>query len=237
MVSPFTPLPYRAFAPEDLLGPLNDVEHLHAPATLFVAGDPQILCHGARVAIVGSRKASAQDLARARTLATRLCEREIVVVSGLAAGIDTAAHHATLAVGGRTIAVLGTPLDHVYPTTNTALQHHIMREHLCISQFPAGAPIHRKNFPMRNRTMALLSDATVIIEATDTSGSLVQGWEALRLGRGLFIAQSVAEDATVSWPTKLLYYGGRVLSDETLDLLFDSLPHRSEADVRGAIPF
>lgn len=236
-MSPSTPLPCRAFAPDDLLGPLNDVEQLHAPSTLFVAGDPQILRHGARVAIVGSRKASAQGLARARKLATRLCERAIVVVSGLAAGIDTAAHHATLAAGGRTIAVLGTPLDQVYPKTNTALQHQIMREHLCISQFPAGAPIHRKNFPMRNRTMALLSDATVIIEATDTSGSLAQGWEALRLGRGLFLMKSVAEDATLAWPTKMLYYGGRVLSEETLDRLFDFLPHRTEADVRGAIPF
>ena len=236
-MSPLTPHPCRAFALEALLGPLNDVEQLHAPATLFVAGDPQILHHGARVAIVGSRKASAQGLARARKLATRLCERAIVVVSGLAAGIDTAAHHTTLAAGGRTIAVLGTPLDHVYPKTNTALQHQIMRDHLCISQFPAGTPIHRRNFPMRNRTMALLADATVIIEATDTSGSLVQGWEALRLGRGLFIAKSVVEDATVSWPTKMLHYGGQILSDETLDSLFDSLPHRTEADVRGVIPF
>jgi DNA processing protein len=161
----------------------------------------------------------------------------MVVVSGLAEGIDTAAHQATLAAGGRTVAVLGTPLDQVYPKTNTALQHQIMRDHLCISQFPTGSPIHRRNFPMRNRTMALLADATVIIEATDTSGSLAQGWEALRLGRGLFIAKSVAEDATKSWPTKMLHYGGQVLSDETLDSLFDSLPHRTEADVRGAIPF
>jgi len=237
IVLPLTSIPCRAFTPVDLLGPLNDVEQQHAPATLFVAGDPQILHHGARVAIVGSRKASSQGLARARKLATRLCERAIVVVSGLAEGIDTAAHQATLAAGGRTVAVLGTPLDQVYPKTNTALQHQIMREHLCISQFPAGSPIHRRNFPMRNRTMALLADATVIIEATDTSGSLAQGWEALRLGRGLFIAKSVAEDAAKLWPTKMLHYGGRVLSDETLDSLFDSLPHRTEADMRGAIPF
>ena len=85
--------------------------------------------------------------------------------------------------------------------------------------------------------MALLADATIIIEATDTSGSLAQGWEALRLGRGLFLAKSVVEDATVSWPKQMLYYGGRVLSEETLDSLFDFLPHRTEADVRGAIPF
>src|SRR4029453_2357734 len=108
---------------------------------------------------------------------------------------------------------------------------------LCISQFPAGTPIHRRNFPMRNRTMALLADATVIIEATDTSGSLVQGWEALRLGRGLFIAQSVGEDATVWGPTNMAAYCGQILSDETLHRFFDPPPHRTEADVRGAIPF
>ena len=236
-MSSFTSIPCQACTPEDLLGPLNDVEQQHAPATLFVAGDPAILRYGARVAIVGARKASAQGHARARKLATRLCARGVVVVSGLAAGIDTAAHQATLAAGGRTVAVLGTPLDQVYPKTNTALQHQIMREHLCVSQFPAGAPIQRHNFPLRNRTMALLSDATVIIEATDTSGSLAQGWEALRLGRQLFVAQSVTDDVTVSWPHTMLYYGARVLSDATLDTLFAFLPHRTEADVRGAIPF
>jgi DNA processing protein len=237
LVSSFMSIPCQACALEDLLGPLNDVEQQHAPATLFVAGDPTILRHGARVAIVGARKTSAQGLARARKLATWLCTRGGVVVSGLAAGIDTAAHQATLAAGGRTIAVLGTPLDQVYPKTNAELQHQIMREHLCLSQFPAGSPIQRHNFPMRNRTMALLSDATVIIEATDTSGSLAQGWEALRLGRGLFIVQSVAEDPALSWPHTMRHYGAQVLSDETLDLFFDCLPHRTEAIERGAIPF
>lgn len=228
---------YPAYAPEDLLGPLNDVEHKHVPATLFVAGDTSLLRQNTRVAIVGSRQASAQGLARARRLAKRLCAQGIIVVSGLAAGIDTAAHHATLAAGGRTIAVLGTPLDQVYPKSNAALQHQIMREHLCVSQFPVGAPIHRHNFARRNRTMALMADATVIIEATDTSGSLGQGWEALRLGRGLFLAQSCAEDVSVSWPKKMVHYGGRLLADETLDTLFDVLPHRTEADVHGHIPF
>ena len=94
-----------------------------------------------------------------------------MVVSGLAEGIDTAAHQATLEAGGRTIAVLGTPLDQVYPKRNAALQHQLMREHLCVSQFPVGSPIHRRNCPLRNHTMALLADATVIIEATDTSGA------------------------------------------------------------------
>ena len=81
-------------------------------------------------------------------------------MSGLAEGIDTAAHTAAINRGGRTIAVLGTPLDQVFPRQNAALQDQIMRDHLAVSQFPAGNPIQRKNFPLRNRTMALISDAT-----------------------------------------------------------------------------
>ena len=87
-----------------------------------------------------------------------------MIVSGLAEGIDTAAHTAAISRGGRTIAVLGTPLDQVFPRQNAALQDQIMREHLAVSQFPAGHPVQRKNFPLRNR-WALISDATVIIEA------------------------------------------------------------------------
>ena len=222
---------------QELLGPLNDVEQQHAPPTLFVAGDRSLLRQGARVSIVGSRQATPDGCARVRKLVARLCERQIVVVSGLAQGIDTAAHRATLDRDGRTIAVIGTPLDQVYPKANAALQHQIMAEHLCVSQFPVGSPVERKNFPMRNRTMALLSDATVIIEASETSGSLSQGWEALRLGRELLILKAVADDESLSWPKKLLHFGAQVLSDETLEPFLDSLPERTEADLSGRIPF
>jgi DNA processing protein len=85
--------------------------------------------------------------------------------------------------------------------------------------------------------MALLADATVIIEATATSGALGQGWEALRLGRALFLAKSLAEDPRLLWPTKMLYYGAQVLADATLDRLFDVLPPRIEVVGRGTIPF
>jgi DNA processing protein len=236
-LSQLSPSAWREVATEDLIGPLNDVEQQYAPPTLFVAGDLALLHHGARVAIVGSRQATPEGCARARKLASRLCDQGIVVVSGLARGIDTAAHQAALDGGGRTLAVLGTPLDQVYPKANAALQERIMREHLCVSQFPLGAPVQRKHFPMRNRTMALLSNATVIIEATDRSGSLTQGWEALRLGRELFIARAVADDPSLSWPAKMRYYGGQVLSDDTLKGFLDSLPQRTEADRRGVLPF
>jgi len=225
------------YRPEELLGPLNEVEHKHAPASLYAAGDVSLLGQGARVAIVGSRKASSAGLARARRLSRLLVAREVVVVSGLAEGIDTAAHTAALEAGGRTVAVIGTPLNEVYPRKNAELQERLMREQLVISQFPLGMPTQRQNFPLRNRTMALISDATAIIEASDTSGSLSQGWEAIRLGRGLFIAKSLVEDKQLRWPQELLHYGARILSEETLEELFDVLPPRTAVELHDAVPF
>jgi DNA processing protein len=210
----------------ELLGPFNEVELKFAPKTLFVAGDTGILETGARVSLVGSRAASRDGLARAKKLARMLVERGVVVVSGLAKGIDAAAHLGTIEAGGKTVAVIGTPLNQCYPKENAELQARIMREHLCVSQFPAGYPVQPKNFPIRNRTMALISDATVIVEAGETSGSLSQGWEALRLGRRLLIMKSLAESRTLKWPTEMVSYGAGILSDDNFDDFIDSLPVR-----------
>lgn len=216
--------------PDELLGPLNDAEKEKAPAFLWVAGAAGLLKLGIRVSIVGARKASPDGLKRAAKLARILAEQRISVVSGLAEGVDTAAHEACMAVsGGRTVAVLGTPLDVVYPRKNAALQHRIMDEHLAISQFDPGQPVQPTNFVRRNRVMALVSDATVIVEATDSSGSLSQGWEALRLGRRLFIMKSVTTTAGLKWPAEMLKYGAEVLSKPE-DLL-QALP----ADVGGPL--
>lgn len=209
------------YSPEGLLGPLNPVEQHNAPQWLYVAGDLGVLRAGSRVSIVGSREASPVGLQRAMRLARELVAHRVVIVSGLARGIDTAAHKGAIEAGGRTIAVLGTPLDQVYPKENRGLQDLLMREHLVISQYAPGSPIQRANFPRRNRTMALLSHATVIVEAGDTSGSLSQGWEALRLGRPLFIMRSLAEDKALRWPGEMLGYGAQILveTEEVLDVL------------------
>lgn len=222
---------------EELIGPLNEFERKYAPETLFLAGNPQILTMGPRVAIVGSRRASPAGLARARKLSVLLVGRGVTVVSGLAEGIDTAAHTACIDRGGRTIAVIGTSLEGRYPKENAILQEKIMREHLCISQFAPGSETKRQNFPLRNRTMALLSDVTVIVEAADKSGSLHQGWEALRLNRGLFIANSVVSDASLKWPTEMREYGASILSDENIDELFERLPERSTITELAHVPF
>ena len=215
---------------EELLGPLNEVEKKNAPRQLFVAGDRSLLRLGPRVSVVGSRRASAKGSAFARRISEMLVSRGAVVVSGLAEGIDTEAHEATIAAGGRTIAVLGTALDESFPAKNRALQERIMLEHLAVSQFAPGVPSRPGNFPMRNRTMALLSDATVIVEAGEKSGSLHQGWEALRLGRPLFLADAAVSDPSLSWPAEFMRYGAVVLPGDGITLLFEFLPERSGAE-------
>jgi DNA processing protein len=140
----------------------------------------------------------------ARRVAGELAREGIVVVSGLAAGVDTAALTAALAAGGRVVGVIGTPLDRAYPARNRHLQERISLEHLLVSRFAAGERIRACNFPMRNRLMAALSDATVIIEAGERSGTLHQAAECLRLERWLFIARSLIEDPILKWPAKFL---------------------------------
>lgn len=216
-----------------LLGPLTEVEQKNAPEALWVAGDVELLRSGPRVSVVGSRKASREGLARTRKLCAALVERDMVVVSGLALGIDTAAHETALAFGGRTIAVLGTPLDQASPVENRELQARIVRDHLAVSQFAPGEAVQSRNFPARNRTMALLSDATVIVEAAARSGTEHQAWEALRLGRLLLVLKSVA-DARLDWVGKLIHYGAQVLTDDNLPVVLENMPER----VRGEeIPF
>jgi DNA processing protein len=211
------------------LGALDDVHLRHAPERLYVQGDASLLRRGPRVSIVGSRAASEAGLARARSLAKTFARSGVVVVSGLAAGIDTAAHESAIDHGGRTIAVIGTPLDQSYPKENAALQARIAAEHLVVSQFPSGTPATPKNFPIRNRTMALLSDATVIVEASENSGTRHQGWEALRLGRLVFLLENVASDPSLSWPAEMMRHGAQVLSRENLARVIENLPSMSGA--------
>lgn len=118
--------------------------------------------------------------------------------------------------------MLGTPLNKTYPRKNTELQQEIMNNHLAISQFPIGHHTARGDFVARNKIMALISDATIIVEALDTSGSLYQGWAALRLKRPLFIWESIFNNAQLTWPEKMLQYRAIKLSNPAD--VFESLP-------------
>lgn len=209
----------RSLSVEDLLGrTLNDVEAKYAPKTLYVQGPLEIPLPCPKVSIIGTRKPSQEGLDDARMIAEQLTESRIIIVSGLAEGIDTAAHRAAIDNGGRTIAVLGTPLNKTYPQKNIDLQQEIMKDHLAVSEFAEGHPITRKNFVIRNRTMALISDASIIVEAGDSSGSLHQGWETLRLGRPLFIWKSLLNNSKLDWPKTMLEYGAMEL-DNPADVL------------------
>jgi DNA processing protein len=209
---PSAPDNEHARSAEDLLGPLNPQERLYTPKQLFVAGHAEWLRQDRRVSVVGARKASPDGLKRAAKLARILAKHGAIVVSGLAEGIDAAAHTAIVDAGGRTVAVIGTPLSETFPTKHRDLQKLLMHDHLVVSQFPEGHPTTRKNFPLRNRTMALISDASVIVEAGDESGSLSHGWEALRLGRPLFLMASILDQRGLSWPRTMLDYGAMVLN-------------------------
>jgi DNA processing protein len=218
------------YATKEMLGrSLNDIENLYAAKTLFASGPMEIPLPRPRVSIVGTRQASETGLKNAKLIAEAMTKKGVVIVSGLAKGIDTAAHRAAIESGGRTIAVLGTPLDRAYPRENADLQSEIMKNHLAISQFRVGQPVTRSNFPIRNRIMALISDATIIVEAGEQSGSLSQGWETLRLGRFLFLWKSLFE-AKLSWPDEMVKFGAMKLSD--IKDIFEFLPsNRSVLEV------
>lgn len=203
---------------------LSEVERKNAPERLFYEGDESLLFQGSKVSVVGSRKATKEGEFRAKVLTRALVEHGITVVSGLAEGIDTVAHMTAMDLGGKTIAVLGTPLDKVFPAKNKQLLVDIKKGHLAISQFPEGHPTFPKNFPMRNKTMALISDATVIVEASENSGTRHQGWEALRLGRVVMIMRNVAEDKSLSWPREMIKYGAQVLTRENMEDLISDIP-------------
>jgi DNA processing protein len=180
---------------------------------IYYAGDLSLLARPC-VSIVGTRKVSEAGITATDWLTRKLVAAGIVVVSGLAYGVDTVAHTAAIAEGGKTIAVIGTPLDKASPSENAPLQEKIYREHLLISQFQKGNKTFPAHFPVRNRLMAALSDATVVMEATDKSGTLHQAAECTKLGRWLFIAKSVVEDPNVSWPQDFLRYDTCVVLDK-----------------------
>lgn len=196
----------------DLLGPLNAVERKFAPEALWTRGDVTLLRRHPRVAVVGTRHPSDAGERRARRLVKALVERGAIVVSGLAQGIDTIAHTQTIALGGRTIAVLATPVEDVFPKANASLQREIAAGHLLVSEFAPGSAVVKGNFPRRNRTIALVADASVIVEASEHSGTISLGWEALRLGRPLFLLKSLVA-AGLTWPRAMVDHGGLILNE------------------------
>ncbi|MGI8702047.1 MAG: DNA-processing protein DprA [Nocardioidaceae bacterium] len=166
------------------------VREIHqAPPFLFAAGN--VRADDPAVAVVGSRKASSRGLSIATSVATRLAGDGITVLSGLAEGIDTAAHTAALAAGGRTVAVIGTGIAKYYPASNRPLQDEIAKTGLVLSQFWPEGPVQKHNFLMRNAVMSGYSRATVVVEAGENSGARAQARMAVEHGRPVILTDQV----------------------------------------------
>lgn len=187
--------------PEKLRDAKNPVEMLYYQGA-WELSEMRGLC------IVGSRGASKEGQQRAARLARELVKRNFAVLSGLATGIDSAAHNAALEAGGTTIAVIGTPLGECYPKENRSLQERIAKDHLLVSQVPvlrySEEPFSNKRtyFPERNATMSALSEGTIIVEAAETSGTLTQARAAMHQGRKLFILESCFQRTDITWPAR-----------------------------------
>lgn len=163
-----------------LLRPLDG-----SPAALYVAGDPALLWH-AQVAVVGSRNPTAGGRDNAADFAAELARSGLVVTSGLAAGIDAAAHAAALDAGGSTVAVMGTGPDQIYPASNRRLGARIAAEGALVSEYPTGTGARREQFPQRNRIVVGLSLGTLVVEAALQSGALISARLAAESGREVF---------------------------------------------------
>jgi DNA processing protein len=172
----------RALSPADARYPSRLAEVPDAPATLHVHG-ALVDADALAVAVVGSRRATPYGLEVAETLAADLAARGVTIVSGLARGIDAAAHRGALRVGGRTLAVLGSGIDVIYPPENRRLAAEIVERGALLSQFAPGTPPLPQNFPTRNQVIAALSLAVVVVEAAEKSGSLITARLAAELGR------------------------------------------------------
>lgn len=177
------------------------VREIHqAPPFLFASGT--LLADDPAVAVVGSRKASPGGLEMAGSVAGLLAGDGITVLSGLAAGIDTAGHTAALAAGGRTVAIIGTGIARYYPAANRGLQEEIARTGLVLSQFwPDGAP-QGHNFLLRNAVMSGYGRATVVVEAGETSGARAQARMAVEHGRPVILSERVVESN--EWARRLV---------------------------------
>ncbi|WP_417322220.1 DNA-processing protein DprA [Erythrobacter aureus] len=184
---------------------LRDATH---PVELIYFQGNWALASTPSIAVVGTRKPSDEGIRRTQSLVRNLVKDGYTIVSGLAEGVDTAAHTAAIEAGGQTIGVIGTPLGQVYPKSNASLQERIARDFLLISQVPVeryeaqNFRVNRFFFPERNKTMAALTEATIIVEAGETSGTLVQAREALKQGRKLFIMNSCFEREDLTWPRR-----------------------------------
>ncbi|MFZ0499379.1 MAG: DNA-processing protein DprA [Steroidobacteraceae bacterium] len=188
-----------------------------APAALYVLGDVSAL-QLPQLAMVGARGASPSGREIAREFAAALTQAGLTITSGLAVGIDAASHEGALAAGGRTLAVVGTGLDRVYPTENARLARRIRAAGALVSEFPPGTGPQRQNFPRRNRVISGLGLGTLVVEAGQRSGSLITAERALDQGREVFAVPGSIR-SPLSWGCHKLIQDGAQLAQSPTDVL------------------
>ena len=196
-------------------------EGITAPPLLFARGNTEWL-HRPSVAIVGSRHATPQAMRIAGEFGEALAAAGIVTVSGMAAGIDSAAHEGALRKQGGTVAVWGTGIDRVYPVANKALAHRIAEEGCVLSEFPLGTRPLAGNFPRRNRLIAALSSAVLVVEAALESGSLITARLAADMGREVFAVPGSIDNPHSKGCHKLIKDGAKLV--ECLDDIVQECP-------------
>ncbi|HEX2123432.1 MAG TPA: DNA-processing protein DprA, partial [Thermoanaerobaculia bacterium] len=188
------------------------LEIVDPPLVLHVRGDASLLARPS-VALVGSRRASPYAINAAQALARQLASAGLAIVSGLARGVDAAGHQGTLEAGGKTIAVLGTGIDVIYPRSHASLFRRIGREGVIVSEFPPGTPPKPENFPIRNRVISGLAHGTVVVEATGRSGSLITARMAAEQGRDVFAVPGSIFSAGSEGTHRLIQYGAKLVHE------------------------
>jgi DNA processing protein len=187
------------------------------PLVLYVRGDVKALSQ-LGVAIVGTRRPTAYGSQVAQRLARDLAQRQLVIVSGLARGIDSAAHRGALEAAGKTVAVLGSGIDVIYPRENKRLAEQVSECGALISEFPPGTSPAPENFPIRNRTISGLSLGVLVIEAAEYSGSLITARLALEQNREVFAVPGNITSAQSFGPNHLIKQGAKLV-DEWIDVI------------------
>lgn len=223
----------------DAYYPKRLLETDQPPPVLYAKGNLQILQRPG-LAIVGSRHATPQGESTAEDFAESLCRAGFAVISGLALGIDGAAHRGALKADGATIAVVGTGLDIVYPAKHKALAHQIAQHGLILSEYPLGTPSISYNFPRRNRIISGLSEGSLVVEANIDSGSLITAKLAIEQGREVFAIPGSIHSPVAKGCHALIKQGAKLV-ESTEDILAElrhiRLPGNAKAiSPNGSIP-
>jgi DNA processing protein len=210
------------------------------PLLLYLQGDAALLRHDKLLAIVGSRNPTPQGQANAHQLAQALGQAGVCVVSGLALGVDGAAHEGALAAGAPTIAVVGTGLDRVYPSRHKDLARRIADHGVLVSEYPLGTPPLAPNFPQRNRIISGLAQGTLVVEAALQSGSLITARMAAEQGREVFAIPGSIHSPQARGCHLLIRQGAKLV-ESAQDILEDlhlvearvSEPQQSDLDLQA----